>query len=114
MNTFHAPSSDRSRRHLLAALLALCCCVPLSSADTWEDGNAHNRSVLTYSGQATILGRMTEFVVTFHCDTTAEKDMQGALGVDIGIKRASHLAEFPFGDFGIMSPGTRCKTTASR
>lgn len=88
--------------HKLSALVALASvlsCVTPARADSWEDGKSYNRSVLTYSGKATLLGKMTEVVVTFNCDTTAEKDMQGTLGLDIGIKGTDLLAEFPFGDF---------------
>jgi hypothetical protein len=83
----------------LAALALVLSCVTLSRADSWQDAKSYNRSILTYSGKASLLGQVTEVVVTFNCDTTAEKDMQGTLGLDIGIKGTDLLAEFPFGDF---------------
>jgi hypothetical protein len=92
MNSFH-------KLPVLAALVSVLCHVTPSHADSWEDGKSHNRNVLIYSGKASLVGRMTEVVVTFHCDTTAEKEVQGALGVDIGIKGTDLLGAFPFGDF---------------
>lgn len=92
MNFLNKPSA-------LAALASVLSCVTPARADSWEDGKSYNRSVLTYSGRASLLGRMTEVVVTFNCDTTAEKDIRGTLGLDIGIKGTDFLAEFPFSDF---------------
>jgi len=91
---------------MLTALAAVFCFAHLSRAGSWEDGKEHNRSVLTYSGKASLLGRAADVEVTFNCDTTAEKDVHGTLGVNISVEGTDQLGEFPFSDF--EGPDAEC------
>lgn len=83
--TFMKPSI-----HLIAAAAALVS-ASFSHAGSWQEAKAHDRSTLTYSDDVC--------TVTFSCDPTSEKDMEGTLGFDLGVKGAGESARFPFSEF---------------
>ncbi len=83
----------------LAALAAMFLVAASAQAGTWKSEKAHSRTELTYSAEASLLGKEVPFTIAFGGDPTSEKDVEGTLGFDLKIKDTDRLAGFPFADF---------------